>query len=87
MEKINSYMQSGVGIFLYTLLLLLFKALTLSLEEANLDRTSFIANNDFKEDANTDEENAYDAERGGSSSLLQQELEAYLNFEMNIVGS
>ena len=54
------------------------KALRLSLEEANLDRTSFIANDDFKEDANRDEENALDSVSGGASSLLQQELEAYL---------
>ncbi|MBU1641938.1 hypothetical protein KKE54_01145 [bacterium] len=53
------------------------KTLTLSLEEANLDRTSFIANIDFKED-NTDEEDTFDSEKGATSSLLQQELEEYL---------
>jgi DNA-binding response OmpR family regulator/signal transduction histidine kinase/HPt (histidine-containing phosphotransfer) domain-containing protein len=54
------------------------KTLTLSLEEANLDRTSFIANIDLKEDGNTDEEDTFDSENGTSSSLLQQELEEYL---------
>ncbi|MCJ7766477.1 MAG: hypothetical protein MUP09_11120, partial [Thiovulaceae bacterium] len=60
------------------------RALQLTLEEANLDRSSFIANNALAEDDSENEENAFSIEKGTDRSLLQQELEDYLLREQDI---